>query len=233
MTEPNQEKHYDLVPEDPDDRSSQLHAERVERAVEAQSRPVVTIPPSVDSIDEDAEDEASSLPPAISAASNARAWMIAALAVLAVVLLAWLAGAQGLVIPSASESPATTDFTILERLSGALRTMTFAVLSTAGFTFGICCLAFVRQRPLGDVLSLFAKCAFIASIGLLAWIIPCDFRILKQLLNNLGPLVAGCALYALLFRIELKDALVAIAYAVLGMTLLVFFSASVVWSTRL
>ncbi len=239
MSDPNAKEHYDLVPDEPDDASRRLHADRVERAVEAQSRAKVVIPPSEDTVDldpkevesADAADESLTTP--ISPASSAQAWCIAALGVLAVILLAWFAGAQGLLVPSGAETPDALELSILERLAGAVRTVTFAVLATAGFAFGIFCLAFTQQRPLGDVLSLLAKCAFIAAVGMLAWLIPCDIRILKLALNNLGPLATGALLYAVLFRLPPKDALLAVAYAVLGMTLLVLFSASVVWSARL
>ena len=234
MTEPNK-NHYGLVPDEPDADAARLHAERVERAVEAQSRAPTPIPASVDSIDEDADDtddEESSLNAPISPQSDARTWIIAALCVIGVVVLAWLAGASGLVIPGDSADAASTDLSIMQRLGGVMRTISYAVLSTAGFTFGICCLAFVRQRPLGDVLSLFAKCALICAVGLLTWIVPCDFRVLKQLLNSVGPLAIACVLYMFLFRLPLKEAMLAVAYAVLGMALLVFFSYAVVFSMR-
>ncbi len=239
MQQPNSTDHYDLVPDEPNDASARLHAERVERAVEAQSRSNVVIPPSEDTADLNPDEvDASlsndtSLPPPVSHPSHAKGWCIAAACALGVLLLAWLAGAEGLAIPSGSENAATLDLSIMERLSGALRSLTFSVLATVGFVFGIACLACLQQRPLGDVPSLLAKCAFMATFGMLAWIVPCDYRFLKLAINNVGPLIAGALLYAVLFRLPPKDALLAVAYAVLGMALLVFFSAAVVWSARL
>ncbi len=187
--------------------------------------------PRVDVSDHAADDE-DDLPPPISCEANPQVWWIVAGACAAVLVVSWLAGAPQLVIPEPSSGDAVViaELSIMERLAGVARTLVYLPLATLGAVFGLLCLAFMHQRPVGDAVALFAKCAAIIALGMLVWLVPCDIRFIKQTLNVLGvPAVAG-ALAIPLFRLAPRDALLTTAFALMGMLLLVLASATVVWA---
>jgi hypothetical protein len=173
-----------------------------------------------------------SLPPPISRPANPKPWLVIAAATTAFLMIAWLAGAPQLVVPEPSSdgSPIIPELGFFERLAGAARTAVYLALATLGGVFGVLCLAFLRQRPVGDVIALFAKVLAIVAIGMLVWLVPSEIRFVKQTLNVLGvPLLAGlCAMPVL--RLAPRDAALATAFTMMGMLLLVLVAHTVVWA---
>jgi hypothetical protein len=178
------------------------------------------------------ENHDDSLPPPISRPANPKPWLVIAGATTAFLMIAWLAGAPQLVVPEPSSdgSPIIPELGFFERLAGAARTAVYLALATLGGVFGVLCLAFLRQRPVGDVIALFAKVLAIVAIGMLVWLVPSDIRFVKQTLNVLGvPLLAGlCAMPVL--RLAPRDAALATAFTMMGMLLLVLVAHTVVWA---
>lgn len=185
-----------------------------------------------DDDDDDNDGESASLPPPIARPANPKPWVAAAGAISAFLMIAWLAGAPQLVVPEPSSdgTPIIPELGFFERLAGVARTAVYLALATLGGVFGVLCLAFVRQRPVGDVVALFAKVLAIVAIGMLVWLVPSDIRFVKQALNVLGvPLVAGlCAMPVL--RLPPRDAALATAFTMMGMLLLVLIAHAVVWA---
>lgn len=182
--------------------------------------------------DEGAGEDDDELPAPISRESNPRIWTVVAAACIALLVLSWLAGAPQLVIPEPSSGDAVNipELSFFERLGGIARTLVFLPLATVGAVFGLLTLAFVRQRPVGDVPSLLAKSAALVAMGMLVWLVPSDIRFVKQTLNVLGtPALAG-ALAIPIFRLTPRDALFATVFTMMGMLLLVLASATVVWA---
>jgi hypothetical protein len=178
------------------------------------------------------ENHDDSLPPPISRPANPKPWLVIAAATTAFLMIAWLAGAPQLVVPEPSSdgSPIIPELGFFERLAGVARTAVYLALATLGGVFGVLCLAFLRQRPVGDVIALFAKVLAIVAIGMLVWLVPSDIRFVKQTLNVLGvPLLAGlCAMPVL--RLAPRDAALATAFTMMGMLLLVLVAHTVVWA---
>ena len=178
------------------------------------------------------ENHDDSLPPPISRPANPKPWLVIAGATTAFLMIAWLAGAPQLVVPEPSSdgSPIIPELGFFERLAGVARTAVYLALATLGGVFGVLCLAFLRQRPVGDVIALFAKVLAIVAIGMLVWLVPSDIRFVKQTLNVLGvPLLAGlCAMPVL--RLAPRDAALATAFTMMGMLLLVLVAHTVVWA---
>ncbi len=185
-----------------------------------------------DDDDDDNDGESASLPPPIARPANPKPWVVVAGAISAFLMIAWLAGAPQLVVPEPSSdgTPIIPELGFFERLAGVARTAVYLALATLGGVFGVLCLAFVRQRPVGDVVALFAKVLAIVAIGMLVWLVPSDIRFVKQALNVLGvPLVAGlCAMPVL--RLPPRDAALATAFTMMGMLLLVLIAHAVVWA---
>jgi|GEM_PF-1918758 len=181
--------------------------------------------------DEGGDDEASLLPP-ISRPANPSPWMFAGGIALAVLLVSWLAGAPQLVMPESSPDGVAIirELSFFERLEGLARTAVALPLATLGGVFGLLVLAFVRQRPVGDVPALFAKVSAIAAFSMLLWLVPSDIRFLKQCLNVIGVPLVGGALAIPIFRLAPRDAFLAATYTLLGMLLLVFLAATVMWA---
>ena len=173
-----------------------------------------------------------SLPPPISRPSNPKPWLVVAGITTAFLMIAWLAGAPQLVVPEPSSdgSPIIPELGFFERLAGVARTAVYLALATLGGVFGVLCLAFLRQRPVGDFIALFAKVLAIIAIGMLVWLVPSEIRFVKQTLNVLGvPLLAGlCAMPVL--RLAPRDAALATAFTMMGMLLLVLVAHTVVWA---
>jgi hypothetical protein len=182
--------------------------------------------------EESDESHDDSLPPPISRPANPKPWLVIAGATTAFLMVAWLAGAPQLVVPEPSSdgSPIIPELGFFERLAGVARTAVYLALATLGGVFGVLCLAFLRQRPVGDVIALFAKVLAIVAIGMLVWLVPSDIRFVKQTLNVLGvPLLAGlCAMPVL--RLAPRDAALATAFTMMGMLLLVLVAHTVVWA---
>jgi hypothetical protein len=185
--------------------------------------------PSPSVSDEVADDESTdSLPPPISRHSNPQPWLVVAGVCAALLLISWLAGAPQLSIPDAKGNIPELGFG--ERLNGLARSVVFIPLATLAAGFGLGALAFVRQRPIGAIPPLFAKCTAIICLATLVWLVPSDGRMLKLTLNVIGfPLVAG-ALAIPVFRLHPRDAAFATAYGLLGMLLLVGSAWVVVWA---
>lgn len=194
--------------------------------------------PLLDSADESADADAldadteGSLAPPISREANPQLWLVVAGVCLALIAISFLAGAPQLSLPvPTEEGTRVPELGFLERVVGIARTVVYMPLATLAAVFGILCLAFVRQRPVGDVAAMFAKCAAIVGVGMLVWLVPSDIRIVKQLLNVLGaPILAG-AMSVPLFRLSPRDAAVATMCSVVGMMLLVLTAMVVVWAT--
>jgi hypothetical protein len=194
--------------------------------------------PLLDSADESADADAldadteGSLAPPISREANPQLWLVVAGVCLALISISFLAGAPQLSLPvPTEEGTRVPELGFLERVVGIARTVVYMPLATLAAVFGILCLAFVRQRPVGDVAAMFAKCAAIVGVGMLVWLVPSDIRIVKQLLNVLGaPILAG-AMSVPLFRLSPRDAAVATMCSVVGMMLLVLTAMVVVWAT--
>jgi hypothetical protein len=187
-----------------------------------------------DSVDEDApatDDDGDDLPPPISAEANPKPWLVAGGAALGFVLLAWLAGVDSLAIPiPTSTGTVVPELELGDRIGGFIRTLVFFPLATLAAAFGMLGLAFIDQRPVGDVGALFAKCGAVVAFALVLWLVPIDIRFVKQVVNTLGvPLVAG-AIAVPVFRLTPRDAAVATGLALLGMALLVLGSLTVVWA---
>lgn len=184
--------------------------------------------------DAEGDDEATegSLAPPISRETNAQLWLVVAGVSLALISISFLAGAPQLSLPvPTEESTRIPELGFLERVTGVARTAVYMPLATLAAVFGILCLAFVRQRPVGDVAGLFSKCAAIVGVGMLVWLVPSDIRFVKQLLNVLGaPMLAG-AMSVPIFRIPPRDAAIATMCSVVGMMLLVLTAMIVVWAT--
>jgi branched-subunit amino acid transport protein AzlD len=178
------------------------------------------------------ENHDDSLPPPISRPANPKPWLVIAGITTAFLMIAWLAGAPQLVVPEPSSdgSPIIPELGFFERLAGVARTAVYLALATLGGVFGVLCLAFLRQRPVGDFISLFAKVLAIVAIGMLVWLVPSEIRFVKQTLNVLGmPLLAGlCAMPVL--RLAPRDAALATAFTMMGMLLLVLVAHTVVWA---
>ncbi len=178
------------------------------------------------------DDDDDDLPPPISSPTNSKPWLIAAGACAAVLVLSWLAGAPQLVLPQATSGDAVVieELSFLARMEGVARTLVFLPLATLGAIFGMPCLAFMRQRPVGDVVALFARCGALVAIGMLLWLVPSDIRFIKQVLNVIGvPALAG-GLAIAVFRLSPRDAMLATAFALMGVLLLVLACATVVWA---
>ncbi|MEY2795240.1 MAG: hypothetical protein RIR10_956 [Planctomycetota bacterium] len=178
------------------------------------------------------EGETDSLPPPISRPANPKPWLVIAGVLTAFLMIAWLAGAPQLVVPEPSSdgTPIIPELGFFERLAGVARTAVYLALATLGGVFGVLCLAFLRQRPVGDFIALFAKVLAIVAIGMLVWLVPSEIRFVKQALNVLGvPLLAGlCAMPVL--RLAPRDAALATAFTMMGMLLLVLVAHTVVWA---
>ena len=185
-----------------------------------------------DASEEGDESHDDSLPPPISRPSNPKPWLVVAGIMTAFLMIAWLAGAPQLVVPEPSSdgSPIIPELGFFERLAGVARTAVYLALATLGGVFGVLCLAFLRQRPVGDFIALFAKVLAIVAIGMLVWLVPSEIRFVKQALNVLGvPLLAGlCAMPVL--RLAPRDAALATAFTMMGMLLLVLVAHTVVWA---
>lgn len=183
---------------------------------------------SGDGGEEDGEqDDGDSLPPAISRPAAPTPWLVAGGACVALVAISWLAGAEQLTLPVDGKYE---ELGFGARLAGLARTLVYTPIATLGAVFGILGLAFMRQRPVGDVPAMFAKCLAIVTIPMLLWLVPTDVRFLKQLLNFAGyPLAAG-ALAVPLFRLPPADAALATGLSLVGMALVVLSSAVVVWA---
>ena len=181
------------------------------------------------------DDESAHLPPVISAETNATPWWVIAGATTAVLCVAWIAGASALApIETTGDAPgagaAAVQLGIGARFAGVARTLVFLPLASLALVFGVLALAFVRQRPLGDVPMLLARCAAIAAIGMLAWLVPTEIRFLKQSLNVLGPPLLAGGLTMPMFRLGPRDAALATGFSVLGLLLLTLFALVIVWA---
>lgn len=188
-------------------------------------------PESTASEEMDGEDDGAtdSLPPPISRETNPQVWLVVGGTCAALLALSWLAGAPQLSLPDADGNILELGFG--ERLNGLARTVVFLPLATLALAFGLGALAFVRQRPIGAIAPLFAKCLAIVCLATLVWLVPSDIRMVKQALNVIVlPLVAG-ALTMPLFRLSPRDAAFATAYGLLGMLLLIGSAWIVVWAT--
>ena len=173
------------------------------------------------------DDEEDSLPPAISRPAQPMPWLVAGGACVALIAISWLAGAQQLTLPVGG---VYEELGFGARMAGLGRTLVYTPIATLGAVFGILGLAFMRQRPVGDVVGMFAKCFAIVTIPMVIWLVPSEYRFLKQLLNFAGyPLAAG-ALSIPLFRLHPADAALATGLSLLGMAFLVLSSAVVVWA---
>lgn len=180
-----------------------------------------------DDVDPDAAE--GSLPPPICSAANARPWLLVAGTCAALLAISWLAGAPQLALPDADGAIAEMGFG--ERINGLAQTLIFLPLAMLAAVFGLCALAFVRQRPIGDPTALFAKSLAIVCLASLTWLVPTELRIVKQALNLAGlPIVAG-VLAIPIFRLHPRDAATATAYGLLGLLLIVGGAWVVVWAT--
>ena len=188
---------------------------------------------SDDSDDLDADDEEhESLPPPISRATDPRMWLIIASVCAALIGISWLAGAPQLALPvPTTNGMMIPELSLGDRLGGALRTLVFVPLATLAAVFGLLSLAFIHQRPVGDVRALFAKCLASVTIAMLVWLVPSEIRMIKQLLNVLVVPLAATACWVPMFRLHPRDAAVAGGFALMGMMLLVLGAWIVVWST--
>lgn len=172
------------------------------------------------------------LPPPLSSETNPKLWLIAAACAAAVLLIAWLAGARPLapVEPSADGVAVIGELTFGARLIGFARTLVFLPLATLSLVFGALCMAFIRQRPIGDGIGLFARCAAIAAIGMLAWLAPVEIRFLKNSINLLGPPLIAGILTIPVFRLDVRDAGLMTGFSVLGIGVLTLFANVIVWA---
>lgn len=177
----------------------------------------------------DGDDATDSLPPPISRAASPRPWLVIAGVCAALLLISWLAGAPQLSLPDSDG--VIRELTFGQRLNGVARTVIFLPLATIAGVFGLGALAFVRQRPIGDIAALFAKTAAIVSLASLILLVPSDIRFLKQALYVVGLPAFAATLVVPVFRLHPRDAGLAMVCALLGMMLLVFGAWVVVWAT--
>lgn len=182
---------------------------------------------------EDEENEEDDfLPPPISPEADPKIWFVIAGVCTAMLAISWLAGARQLSPIEYSSDGATliSELSFGQRIAGLARTLVFLPLSTLAIAFGMLALAFVRQRPIGDVVALFARCAAIASIGMLVWLAPIEIRFIKQAINLLGPPLVTGALTIPIFKLSLRDATLTTGYAIMGIVLLTLFALVIVWA---
>jgi hypothetical protein len=182
-----------------------------------------------DDVDSDGTDEESSLPPPISRPGGVQLWLLLAGICAALLMISWLAGAPQLSLPDADGNLAELSFG--ERLNGLARTIVFVPLAAMSGVFGLCALAFVRQRPIGAPAPLLAKSLAIVCVATLTWLVPSEIRIVKQALHVIGMPALAAVLAIPIFRLGPRDAVLATAFALLGMLLLVFGAWIVVWAT--
>jgi len=206
----------------------------------SRSRPVEPTPDLSDSEDRDADDEGvsgpdeedegtDSLPPPISRPGSTQPWLVIAGVCAALLFLSWLAGAPQLSLPDAKGNIPELRFG--ERLNGLARTAVFLPLAMMAVVFGLGALAFVRQRPIGAIVPLFAKCLAIVCLATLVWLVPSDIRMLKQALHFIGVPAIATALAVPIFRLHPRDAFFATVASLLGMILLVLGAWVIVWAT--
>ena len=182
---------------------------------------------------EDQENEEDDfLPPPISPEADPKIWFVIGGVCTAMLAISWLAGARQLSPIEYSSDGATliSELHFGQRIAGLARTLVFLPLSTLAIAFGMLALAFVRQRPIGDVVALFARCAAIASIGMLVWLAPIEIRFIKQAINLLGPPLVTGALTIPIFKLSLRDATLTTGYAIMGIVLLTLFALVIVWA---
>jgi hypothetical protein len=178
----------------------------------------------------DEEDEGTdSLPPPISRPGSTQPWLVIAGVCAALLFLSWLAGAPQLSLPDAKGNIPELRFG--ERLNGLARTAVFLPLAMMAVVFGLGALAFVRQRPIGAIGPLFAKCLAIVCLATLVWLVPSDIRMLKQALHFIGVPAIATALAVPIFRLHPRDAFFATVASLLGMILLVLGAWVIVWAT--
>jgi hypothetical protein len=179
-----------------------------------------------------ADQEDDFLPPPISPEADPKIWFVIAGVCTAMLAISWLAGARQLSPIEYSSDGATliSELHFGQRIAGLARTLVFLPLSTLAIAFGMLALAFVRQRPIGDVVALFARCAAIASIGMLVWLAPIEIRFIKQAINLLGPPLVTGALTIPIFKLSLRDATLTTGYAIMGIVLLTLFALVIVWA---
>ena len=172
------------------------------------------------------------LPPPISPDADPKIWFVIGGVCTAMLAISWLAGARQLSPIEYSSDGATliSELHFGQRIAGLARTLVFLPLSTLAIAFGMLALAFVRQRPIGDVVALFARCAAIASIGMLVWLAPIEIRFIKQAINLLGPPLVTGALTIPIFKLSLRDATLTTGYAIMGIVLLTLFALVIVWA---
>ena len=175
------------------------------------------------------------LPPPISADSDPKLWFVTAGAATAVLCVAWIAGARALApLGEAGDGAAVAlELGFSARLAGMARALVFLPLATAGLLFGVLSLAFVRQRPIGDVPALVGKCAAITALAMLVRLAPIDTRFVKATLDFVGPAIVAAVLLVPLFRLHPRDAVTATGFALLGLVLLTLFAFVIVWATAL
>lgn len=184
------------------------------------------------------DDESAHLPPVISAETNATPWWVIAGATTAVLCVAWIAGASALApIETTGDAPgagaAAVQLGIGARFAGVARTLVFLPLASLALVFGVLALAFVRQRPIGDVVGLFAKCSAIVGVAMLVRLAPVDTRFVKATLDHAGPAVIALLLLVPFFRLHPRDAALATGFALLGLVLLTLSAFVIVWATSM
>lgn len=196
------------------------------------AQPAAAKPAPSSSGGNEGEGDEDHLPPPLSSETNPKPWMVAAICAAAVLLIAWLAGARPLapVEPSADGVAVIGELTFGARLMGFARTLVFLPLATLSLVFGALCLAFIRQRPIGDGIGLFARCAAIAAIGMMAWLAPVEVRFLKNSINLLGPPLIAGVLTIPVFRLDVRDAGLMTGFSVLGIGVLTLFANVIVWA---
>jgi hypothetical protein len=195
-------------------------------------KPAAAKPAPSSSNEDENEGDEDHLPPPLSSETNPKPWMVAAICAAAVLLIAWLAGARPLapVEPSADGVAVIGELTFGARLIGFARTLVFLPLATLSLVFGALCMAFIRQRPIGDGIGLFARCAAIAAIGMMAWLAPVEVRFLKNSINLLGPPLIAGILTIPVFRLDVRDAGLMTGFSVLGIGVLTLFANVIVWA---
>ena len=178
----------------------------------------------------DEEDESGdSIAPAISRPAAPMPWLVVAGVAFMLLVISWLAGAPQLSLPEPDGG--FPELEIGQRLGGLARTVVFLPLAAAAALLGVGVLAFVRQRPLGDIGALAAKCAGIVSLAALVWLVPIEIRFVKQALHVVGlPVIAGLLAVPIL-RIHPRDAALATGAALVAMSLLVIGAHVIVWAT--
>lgn len=188
-----------------------------------------------DAIDTEDGDSDDLLPPPISAQADPKPWFVTAGAATVVLCIAWIAGARALApLGDAGAGDAVTlELGFGERLAGMARTLVFLPLATTGLLFGVLSLAFVRQRPIGDVPALVGKCAAITALAMLVRLAPIDTRFVKATLDFAGPAIVAALLLVPFLRLPPRDAVTATGFALLGLVLLTLFAFVIVWATAL